>query len=169
MVKSSPYIAVYTLGEKPPLMGMSLTMCIWQWSWCHAWNGISVASYDTHTHTYGAHSFHAPMSTFCCWCSVRFILGMGDRVYVGGWNSECMCACVYVCLEGVCVYVCVCVYLGGCSHMCVFAYMEHHEPKSWMLFRLGNITYLVDVTPSNSLPHPLSLSPCVIQVQKFGC
>ena len=37
--------------------------------------------------------------------------------------------------------------------------MEQHEPERWMLFRLGNVTYLLDVTPSNPLPHPLS-PPC---------
>ena len=49
---------------------------------------------------------------------------------------------------------------------------EQHEPEGRMLFCLGNVTYLLDVTPSNPLPHPLSPPPiqlCVIQVQRFGC
>ena len=35
-----------------------------------------------------------------------------------------------------------------------------------------NVSYLLDVTPSNPLPHPLLLPHlplCVIQVQRFGC
>ena len=40
---------------------------------------------------------------------------------------------------------------------------------------LGNATHLLDVTPSNPLPHPLSLlapNHCVLvklKVQRFGC
>ena len=33
--------------------------------------------------------------------------------------------------------------------------MEQHEPEGQMLFCLGNMTYLLAVTPSNPLPHPL--------------
>ena len=46
--------------------------------------------------------------------------------------------------------------------------MEQHEPKGQTLFCLENVTYLLDVTPSNPLPHPLSCPPillCVIQIQ----
>ena len=43
--------------------------------------------------------------------------------------------------------------------------MEQHEPEGRMLFRLGNVTYLLDVTPSNQLPHPLPPPPFVIQVK----
>ena len=31
---------------------------------------------------------------------------------------------------------------------------EQHEPEGQMLFCLGNVTYLLHVTPSNPLPHP---------------
>ena len=74
----------------------------------------------------------------------------------------CMCICVW------CMCVCVCTWVGVVTCVCLHTW-NTMSPKVEMLFRLGNITYLVDVTPSNSLPHPLSLSPCVIQVQKFGC
>ena len=49
---------------------------------------------------------------------------------------------------------------------------EQHEPEGRMLFCLGNVTNLLDGTPSNPLPHPLSPPPLplrVIQVQRFGC
>ena len=42
---------------------------------------------------------------------------------------------------------------------------EQHEPEGQMLFRLGNVTDLLDVTPNNPIPHPLSPPPislCVI-------
>ena len=38
---------------------------------------------------------------------------------------------------------------------------EQHEPE---VFRLGNVTYLLDVTPSNPLPHPLSPPPILLCV-----
>ena len=50
------------------------------------------------------------------------------------------------------------------------SYIPQHKPEGRMLFYLGNVTYLLDVTPSNPLPHPLSLPPiplCVIQVQQI--
>ena len=31
---------------------------------------------------------------------------------------------------------------------------KQHDRKRQMLFHLGNVTNLLDVTPSNSLPHP---------------
>ena len=34
------------------------------------------------------------------------------------------------------------------------AVTEQHEPERQMLFCLGNVTYLLGVTPSNLLPHP---------------
>ena len=40
--------------------------------------------------------------------------------------------------------------------------MEEHEPEGRILFRLGNVTYLLDVTPSNPLPHSLPPPPIVI-------
>ena len=49
---------------------------------------------------------------------------------------------------------------------------EHHEPEVQLLCCLVNVTYLLDVTPSNSLPYTLSPPPiqlCVIQSQRFGC
>ena len=36
---------------------------------------------------------------------------------------------------------------------------EQHEPEGRMLFHLGNVTDLLDVTPSNPIPHPLSPPP----------
>ena len=42
---------------------------------------------------------------------------------------------------------------------------EQHEPEGRMLFCLGNLTNLLDVTPSNQMSHPLSPPPiplCVI-------
>ena len=42
---------------------------------------------------------------------------------------------------------------------------EQHEPEGRMLFCLGNVTNLLDVTPSNQMPHQLSPPPiplCVI-------
>ena len=34
-----------------------------------------------------------------------------------------------------------------------------------MLFCLGNVTHLLDVTPSNLLPHPLTLPPILLRVK----
>ena len=34
---------------------------------------------------------------------------------------------------------------------------EQHEPEGQMLFCLGNVINLLDVTPSNPMPHPLHL------------
>ena len=53
---------------------------------------------------------------------------MIECMLVGGIVS--VCVHVYMCVYRGCMCIWVCVYLGGCSHMCVFAYMEHHEPKS---------------------------------------
>ena len=50
--------------------------------------------------------------------------------------------------------------------------MELHESKGQNAVPLRNETYLLDVTPSNPLPHLLSPLPfpfCDIQVQRFGC
>ena len=44
--------------------------------------------------------------------------------------------------------------------------MEQGELEEQMLFHLENVTYLLDVTPSNPLSHPSSPPPiplCVIQ------
>ena len=42
--------------------------------------------------------------------------------------------------------------------------MEQHEPEGRMLFCLGNVTNLLDVTPSNPMPHPLSPPPVLLCV-----
>ena len=41
---------------------------------------------------------------------------------------------------------------------------EQHEPEGQMLFHLGNVTNLLDVTPSNPLPHPLPPLPILLRV-----
>ena len=40
--------------------------------------------------------------------------------------------------------------------------MEQHKSEGQMLFCLRNGTYLLDVTPSNPLPHPLSPPPILL-------
>ena len=42
--------------------------------------------------------------------------------------------------------------------------MEQHEPEGRMLLSLGNVTYWLDVTPSNPLPHPLPPVPILLRV-----
>ena len=37
--------------------------------------------------------------------------------------------------------------------------MGQYEPEGWMLFCLGNVTCLLDVAPSNPLPHHYHLHP----------
>ena len=57
---------------------------------------------------------------------------------------------------------------GNNSHGSKCSYLpqtEQHEPERQNVFRLGNVTYLLDVTPSNPLPHPLSPPFSVFQVQ----
>ena len=43
---------------------------------------------------------------------------------------------------------------------------EQHEPEGRMLFHLGNVTNLLDVTPKNSIPHPLSPPPILFMLFK---
>ena len=43
---------------------------------------------------------------------------------------------------------------------------EQHEPKGWILFCLGNVTNLLDVTPRNPMPHPLPSPPILLHVIK---
>ena len=45
--------------------------------------------------------------------------------------------------------------------------MEQHGPEGRMLFGPGNVTYLLDVTPSNQLTHPISPPPILLRVIKF--
>ena len=42
------------------------------------------------------------------------------------------------------------------THNSYIPQTEQHEPEGRMLFCLGNVTNLLDVTPSNPMPHPLS-------------
>ena len=59
-----------------------------------------------------------------------------------------------------------------CQHNSYIPQIEQYDPERRMLFCLGNVTYLLDVTPSNPLPQTLSLPPIplrVIQLQRFGC
>ena len=65
-------------------------------------------------------------------------------------------SCMYVLY--VCMYECMYVYSSYIPQT------EQHEPKGQMLFSLGNVTYLLDVTPSNSLPHPLPPPPILLHV-----
>ena len=50
------------------------------------------------------------------------------------------------------------------THYSHIPQMEQQGPEGRMLFHLGNVTYLLDVTPSNPLPHPLSPSPILLCV-----
>ena len=50
------------------------------------------------------------------------------------------------------------------THSSYIPQTEQHEPEGRMLFHLGNVTYLLDVTPSNPLPHPLPPSPILLRV-----
>ena len=54
---------------------------------------------------------------------------------------------------------------GSTANNSYIPQMVQHEPEGRMLFCLGNITNLLDVTPRNPMPHPLSPPPiplCVI-------
>ena len=53
------------------------------------------------------------------------------------------------------------------THNSYIPQTEQHEPEGRMLFCLGNVTHLLDVTPSNSLPHPLHLHPFHFVLFKF--
>ena len=57
----------------------------------------------------------------------------------------------------------------GMYTIVTFRQTEQHSSFGWMLLSLGNVTYLLDVTPSNPLPHPLSppIPLCVIKVQSL--
>ena len=46
--------------------------------------------------------------------------------------------------------------------------MEQHEPEGRMLICLGNVTYLLNVAPSNPLPHPLSPPPFSSKILLLG-
>jgi len=45
---------------------------------------------------------------------------------------------------------------------------EQHEPEGRMLICLENVTYLLDVAPSNPLPHPLSPPPFSSKILLLG-
>ena len=45
------------------------------------------------------------------------------------------------------------------THNSYISLMEQHEPEGRMLFCLGNVTNLLDVTPSNQLLHHYHLQP----------
>ena len=58
-------------------------------------------------------------------------------------------------------------YMRARTHNSYIPQTEQHEPEGQMrmLFCLGNVTNLLDVAPSNQIPHPLSPPPiplCVI-------
>ena len=48
-------------------------------------------------------------------------------------------------------------FLSPCIQISCIPQVEHHEPEEQMLFCLGNVTYLLDVTPSN----PCTATPIV--------
>ena len=50
------------------------------------------------------------------------------------------------------------------THNSYIPQTEQHEPEGWLLFRLGNVTNLLDVTPSNPMQHPLSPPPVLLRV-----
>ena len=61
-----------------------------------------------------------------------------------------------------------CCSIWGSQPLCTSSYTvlnsnipqtEQHKPKWQMLFHPGYVTYLLDVTPSNLLPHPYHLHP----------
>ena len=57
-----------------------------------------------------------------------------------------------------------------CTYIHSYMYTSYvHEPEGQMLFRLGNVANLLDVTPSNTLPHPLSLLPILLHVIVYTC
>ena len=67
-------------------------------------------------------------------------------------------------------------YMDADMHTYLHAYIPTHtyspDGAAWawrqILFHLGNVTYLMDVTPSNLLPHPLPPPPisfCVTSIQ----
>ena len=69
------------------------------------------------------------------------------------------------------MYVCMYVYMYVGSYI---RQTEQHTPevRSANAVLSGNVTYLLDVTPNNLLPHLLSPPPIplgIIQVQRFGC
>ena len=45
--------------------------------------------------------------------------------------------------------------------------MERHEAEGWMLFSLGNVAYLLDVLPRNTLPHHYHLHQFYFMLFKF--
>ena len=48
--------------------------------------------------------------------------------------------------------------------------MEQHEPEGWMLFCLGKVTYLLDVTPSTTQCHTNFNFPALFySSSNFGC
>ena len=58
------------------------------------------------------------------------------------------------------------------SQLIYIPQMEQHLPEERMLFCVGSVTYLLDVTTSNLMPYPLSLPPIFssfVQVPRFGC
>ena len=44
---------------------------------------------------------------------------------------------------------------------------EQHEPEGQMLFCLGNVTNLLDVTPSNLMPYPLPSLHILLMLFRF--
>ena len=60
-------------------------------------------------------------------------------------------------------FVCMvwCVHLNN-------SYIPQHEGRM-LFFCLGNVTNLLDVTPSYPLPHPLSPPPLPLRINKCAC
>ena len=68
---------------------------------------------------------------------------------------------------GSCVCVCVCAYAVYEDESMCTCHSKQHEPEGQILFCLGGVTYLLDVAPSNPLPHPLSPPPIPLQDHKI--
>jgi len=64
-----------------------------------------------------------------------------------------------------CINPSVHTHIHTCIHTNIYTYnsyipqTEQYEPEERMLFYLGNVTNLLDVTLSNTLPYPLSPPP----------
>ena len=81
--------------------------------------------------------------------------------------------CIYMYIQLACIHIYIHTYIHTYIHalynLCnsYIPLTEQHELKEQMLFHLGNVTYLLHVTPSNPLPHPLSPLPIPLRSLKI--